>query len=98
MHDHRHAAHGKHGAHGNPEDLVAYVARLTGPDRDAWQRPDEVLAALDVREGQVVADVGAGPGYFTVRLARAVGPRGRPSSGRIRSPLGRPGAAAGSVR
>jgi len=72
-HDRRHA----HGAHGNPEDLDAYIARLTGPDRDAWQRPDEVLAALGVEEGQTVADVGAGPGYFTMRLARALGPRGR---------------------
>ena len=79
MHDHRHGApaHGEPRAHGNPEDLDAYIARLTGPERDAWQRPDEVLAALGVEAGQTVADVGAGPGYFTLRLARAVGPRGR---------------------
>jgi ubiquinone/menaquinone biosynthesis C-methylase UbiE len=73
---HGEPAHG-HRAHGNPEDLDAYIARLTGPDRDAWQRPDEVLAALGLEPGQSVADVGAGPGYFTIRLARAVGPRGR---------------------
>ena len=63
--------------HGNPEDLDGYIARLTGPDREAWQRPDEVVAALGLEVGQSVADIGAGPGYFTLRLARAVGARGR---------------------
>lgn len=76
-HDHGRPAHERHGAHGNPDDLDAYIARLTGPERDAWQRPDEVLAALGVEPGQTVADIGAGPGYFTLRLARAVGPQGR---------------------
>jgi predicted methyltransferase len=42
------------------------------PARDAWQRPDDVVAALGLRPGMTVADVGAGTGYFTVRLARAV--------------------------
>jgi SAM-dependent methyltransferase len=42
------------------------------PARDAWQRPDDVLAALGLGAGMTVADVGAGTGYFTVRLARAV--------------------------
>lgn len=63
--------------HGNPEDLAAYLAKLEGPDRAAWQRPDEVVAALGLREGAVACDTGAGPGYFTLRLARAVGPTGR---------------------
>lgn len=72
---HRPDAHHDH--HGNPDDLDAYIARLTGPDRDAWQRPDEVVAALGIEAGQSVADIGAGPGYFTIRLARAVGGRGR---------------------
>jgi ubiquinone/menaquinone biosynthesis C-methylase UbiE len=40
------------------------------PERDAWQKPDQVLAALNLKRGDVVADVGAGTGYFTVRLAR----------------------------
>jgi ubiquinone/menaquinone biosynthesis C-methylase UbiE len=42
------------------------------PDRDSWQHPDDVLAALALAPGMTVADVGAGTGYFTVRLARAV--------------------------
>lgn len=69
--------HGHHGKHGNPEDLDAYIARMEGEDRAAWQRPDDVVAMLQLRPGDTVADVGAGPGYFTVRLARAVGPLGR---------------------
>jgi len=62
--------------HGNPIDLAAYLSRLESPERAAWQRPDELVAALGLRPGAVVADVGAGPGYFTLRLARAVGPTG----------------------
>jgi predicted methyltransferase len=45
--------------------------------REGWQRVDEILAALDIRPGATVADVGAGDGFFTTRLARAVGPDGR---------------------
>ena len=46
------------------------------PDRDAWQKPDDVLGALELAPALTVADVGAGTGYFTVRLARAV-PQGQ---------------------
>ena len=46
------------------------------PARDAWQKPDQVLAALELAPALTVADVGAGTGYFTVRLARAV-PKGQ---------------------
>ncbi len=44
--------------------------------RDQWQRPAEVMDELGVRRGSVVADVGAGRGYFTFRLAERVGPQG----------------------
>jgi ubiquinone/menaquinone biosynthesis C-methylase UbiE len=56
-----------------PQDL----AQLEGPDRDAWQRPELIMDALGIGEGSVVADLGAGGGWFTVRLARRVGPNGR---------------------
>jgi SAM-dependent methyltransferase len=46
------------------------------PSRDAWQQPDAVVAALELAPAMAVADVGAGTGYFTVRLARAV-PQGQ---------------------
>ncbi|HET7293964.1 MAG TPA: methyltransferase domain-containing protein [Vicinamibacteria bacterium] len=69
----------QHGAgrHGNPADLESYVARLEDPARDAWQKPDAVVAALGLRPGQTACDIGAGPGYFTLRLSAAVGPSGR---------------------
>jgi ubiquinone/menaquinone biosynthesis C-methylase UbiE len=82
-HHHAHGAgHGEGHAHGfdqnrNPEDFAAYLARLEGEDRAAWQRPDEVVAALGLAPGQIACDAGAGPGYFALRLARAVGPAGR---------------------
>jgi ubiquinone/menaquinone biosynthesis C-methylase UbiE len=61
---------------GNPKDLRAYLRRLLSPDRDAWQMPDRVVRALKLKKGQTVAEIGAGPGYFTLRLARAVGKSG----------------------
>jgi len=47
------------------------------PDRDTWQKPEEVIRAIGLKPGQVVADLGAGTGYFTFRLAEAVRPGGR---------------------
>lgn len=51
--------------------------RLEDGERERWQRVAEVLRALDVHEGDNVADVGAGDGFFTLRLARVVGGNGR---------------------
>lgn len=48
-----------------------------GFDRDEWQRPEEVIHALSIQPGDHIADLGAGSGYFTFRLADAVGPTGR---------------------
>jgi predicted methyltransferase len=45
--------------------------------RDGWQRPSEVMDALHITAGSAVADVGAGRGYFTLRLAERVGAQGR---------------------
>ncbi len=59
------------------DDPMAYIASLDDPKRDAYQKPDEVMKALALREGEVVADIGAGSGYFALRFARAVGNRGR---------------------
>ena len=53
------------------------LGQLEGPDRDAWQQPDQVMDALAIADGARVADLGAGGGWFTVRLARRVGPNGR---------------------
>jgi predicted methyltransferase len=48
-----------------------------GIGRDEWQKPDEVIRFLGIRPGDHVADLGSGGGYFTFRLAKAVGPTGK---------------------
>ncbi len=48
-----------------------------GFGRDRWQHPEEVIRVLQIKPGSRVADLGAGGGYFTFRLADAVGPNGR---------------------
>ncbi|MFI5177247.1 MAG: class I SAM-dependent methyltransferase [Vicinamibacterales bacterium] len=54
----------------------AELGILEGPDRDEWQQPDRVMDALGIADGSRVADLGAGGGWFTTRLARRVGPNG----------------------
>jgi ubiquinone/menaquinone biosynthesis C-methylase UbiE len=49
---------------------------LEAPDRDLWQRPDQIMDAMGIADASIVADVGAGSGWFTIKLARRVGPRG----------------------
>jgi SAM-dependent methyltransferase len=46
-------------------------------ERDQWQRSQDIIGGLDLREGSVVADLGCGAGYFTLKLSSAVGVRGR---------------------
>lgn len=46
------------------------------PSRDAWQKPHEVIQALRLKPDAIVADIGAGTGYFAVRLAHMV-PKGK---------------------
>jgi ubiquinone/menaquinone biosynthesis C-methylase UbiE len=46
-------------------------------DRDRWQRPADILEALDVREGNVVVDLGSGAGYFALKLSPIIGSRGK---------------------
>jgi len=53
-----------------------YLFYLESPKRDQWQMPEQVLDALRVSEGQVVADIGAGGGYFTEKFSRRVGANG----------------------
>jgi predicted methyltransferase len=49
---------------------------LESPDRAAWQKPEQIMDVLHVADGSKVADIGAGAGWFTIRLARRVGPNG----------------------
>jgi predicted methyltransferase len=46
-------------------------------ERDRWQRPEEVLRALDLRPGNTVADLGSGAGYFALKMPPVVGDRGQ---------------------
>jgi cyclopropane fatty-acyl-phospholipid synthase-like methyltransferase len=58
------------------EDAEEWAKRFEQPERDAWQKPDEVVATLALAPDAKVADIGSATGYFAVRLARAV-PKGR---------------------
>ncbi len=73
---HGHGHHGHHGHGGlttnNPADMDQYIARLQSPERDAWQRPAAVVAQLGLSGTELVADVGAGVGYFSLRFAKAL--------------------------
>ncbi len=53
------------------DDPTEWAKRFDDPARDAWQQPARVIEALALKPGQLVADLGAGTGYFTMRLARA---------------------------
>src|SRR5215213_1136607 len=77
------AAPQRHSRLFRPEQL----GMLEPPDRDAWQRPDQVMDKLLIAERSVVADLGAGGGWFTIRLANRVGPNGtrRTETGKARS-------------
>jgi predicted methyltransferase len=52
------------------------LAQREDAARDAWQRPNEVMDALQIEPGNRVADVGCGEGYFVLHLANRVGPNG----------------------
>jgi len=66
--------HEMHRLHNDPK---AYIGALEDPKRDAYQKPQEVMTALGIKPGEVIADIGAGSGYFTFRLALHVGDKGR---------------------
>jgi ubiquinone/menaquinone biosynthesis C-methylase UbiE len=63
--------------HGLHRDAKAYIALLEDPRRDEYQKPHEVLAALALKPGETIADIGSGSGYFTLRFAAHVGETGR---------------------
>lgn len=59
-----------HTMHHTPEEFARV---LDDPGRDAWQKPHEVVMALALKPDEVVADIGAGTGYFSKRFARHAG-------------------------
>lgn len=66
MHGHQHTFE-------NPEE---YAARWEGPERDAWQQPEGLVAALGIEPGMTVADLGTGTGYLLPWLSEAAGSEG----------------------
>ena len=66
--------HKMHELHNEPK---SYIGALDDPKRDAYQKPHEVLTALNIKPGEVIADIGAGSGYFTFRLSHHVGDKGK---------------------
>jgi ubiquinone/menaquinone biosynthesis C-methylase UbiE len=66
-----------HQSHGHQGDSSAYIAMLENPNRDSYQKPEEVVAALELEEGEAIADIGAGSGYFAFRFSKAVGEQGK---------------------
>ncbi|MBA3465381.1 MAG: class I SAM-dependent methyltransferase [Deltaproteobacteria bacterium] len=70
--DHQHQ-HAHHGAMPHRfENAEAWAKKFDDPARDAWQEPDRVIGSLALSPTMMVADVGAGTGYFAVRLAPLV--------------------------
>jgi arsenite methyltransferase len=59
------------------QDSKAYIASLEDPARDAYQKPHEVVMALGLKDGDAIADIGAGSGYFALRFTHHVGATGR---------------------
>ncbi|HXV61440.1 MAG TPA: methyltransferase domain-containing protein [Vicinamibacteria bacterium] len=72
--------HGHEQQHHDPQHSFTateqWVEAFENAERDAQQKPDEVVGTLKLSPGDAVADIGAGTGYFTRRLARAVGDDG----------------------
>ncbi|GJL58110.1 MAG: hypothetical protein NPIRA03_09670 [Nitrospirales bacterium] len=58
-------------------DINRYIHALERPERDQHQQPEKVIEALNLAPGMMVIDIGAGSGYFTRRLAKAVGDNGQ---------------------
>ena len=72
-HGQSHGAAGTHADHMEHSfaDVERYAKSFDDPARDGWQMPDRVITTLGLKPGQSVADIGAGTGYFSTRLAKA---------------------------
>lgn len=72
-HDHKHG----HGANANEymhqSSMDELIERFESPERDAYQMPEKVLDALGDLQGKSIMDIGAGSGYFSVKLSKRVG-------------------------
>jgi ubiquinone/menaquinone biosynthesis C-methylase UbiE len=67
----------EHQRHRQPTDIKKYLEQLDSEDRDQYQKPRQVIEALNLRPGLAVADLGSGSGYFTRRFIEAVTETGK---------------------
>ena len=80
---HHDGHHGGHESGGDKpmvhrfEDPAKWSAVFDGPERDAWQKPKEIVKRLQIAPGMTVADIGAGTGYLMPHLAQATGDKGK---------------------
>jgi len=58
------------------ESLEKYISFLDEPGREEWQKPGKVIEVLRIKQGDSIADIGAGSGYFTIPFAKTVGEEG----------------------
>jgi cyclopropane fatty-acyl-phospholipid synthase-like methyltransferase len=65
-HDHEHR-----GGHHPFRGIDMWLARRNNPEREQKQRPKKVIESLNLKDGDVVADIGAGTGYFALRIAES---------------------------
>lgn len=69
-------SHPMGGATHEMDRLKEWIGIFEDAERDEWQDPEKVIKMMGLNNGDVVADIGAGSGYFTRRFAKAVGPKG----------------------
>jgi len=74
--DHHIGPHSNQGYHRSFNQAERWAKELDDPLRDAWQKPEEVLDALHLDRTSRVADLGAGTGYFSARIAGRI-PEGK---------------------
>ena len=67
----------EHQRHRQPADIKQYLEQLDSEDRDQYQKPRQVIEALNLKPGLAVADLGSGSGYFTRRFIEAVTETGK---------------------
>jgi len=72
-HDHTHDATVTHPF----DDVERWTQVFDDPNRDTWQKPDQIPGVLGLKPGMAVADIGAGTGYFSRYFSDAVGPSGK---------------------